>query len=36
MKDISRKITKKFAGIEQILAYLINPEGLQYSIENQI
>jgi hypothetical protein len=33
MKDISRKITKEFAGIEQILAYLINPEGQQYSIE---
>jgi hypothetical protein len=33
MKDIDRKITKEFAGIEQILAYLINPRGLHYSIE---
>jgi hypothetical protein len=33
MKDINRKITKEFAGIEQILAYLLNPGGLQYSIE---
>jgi hypothetical protein len=33
MRDINRKITKEFTGLEQILAYLINPGGLQYSIE---
>jgi hypothetical protein len=33
MKDINRKIIKEFSGIEQILGYLINPEGVKYSVE---
>jgi hypothetical protein len=31
MNEIDHKMTKEFAGIEQILTYLINPGGLQYS-----
>lgn len=33
MNEIDRKMTKEFAGIEHILAYLINPKGVQYSEE---
>jgi hypothetical protein len=33
MNEIDRKMTKEFAGIEQVLTYLINPEGVQYSVE---
>jgi hypothetical protein len=30
MNEIDHKMTKEFAGIEQILTYLINPGGLVF------
>jgi hypothetical protein len=34
MNEIDHKMTKEFAGIEQIPACLINPGGLKYSEQN--